>query len=325
MKEYFQSIAQAFFLDRALFGVGLLGLVLTLDPQAFLAALYCSLVGFAHSISYSTPKVLKQFGLLTINGFFFGLAMSHIFEPSTSFYICVLVGSFGLPFFVKASYEVLQHWKLSPFIFPYIVLVWLFYLSAPGLSLVENTKAWPIIHTPLAGLHLVWPLWLRLLDATFLSTGRLLFLPDAAFGMAVILMLFVFSFRRAVYFLVGTGSALMIAYLLSGESFAWEYGYFSYSAGLVGLGLASFPQRHSWRTILIFCCFSCFITIASDRFLANLALPILSLPYVLTMWLAVLSRVPRINLSWAPDQRGTLASIRTIETPVRKESNEKAA
>ncbi|OFY98817.1 MAG: hypothetical protein A2070_10425 [Bdellovibrionales bacterium GWC1_52_8] len=303
IQEYLSGIANAFFLDHPLFGAGLLLLVSAFDFRAFLIALYSSLLGYAFSRNYSTPKVLKHYGLISLNGFFFGLAMAHFFESSVTLYLCVLLGSLALPYFVKASHEVLQHWKLSPFIFPYIAVVWIFWLSAPGFSLTLNPQAWPPEIAALPGLHTAWGLPLRLADALFLSAGRLLFIPNASFGLAATALLFVFSPRRAIYFIAGTGCALLGSYLLSTGAGVWEYGYFSYSAGLVGLGLASFPQKYSWRTIFIFCTFSCFITIAADQFLKRIGLPALSLPYVLTLWLAILSRVPRISLSWAPDQR----------------------
>jgi urea transporter len=51
--------------------------------------------------------------------------------------------------------------------------------------------------------------------------------------------------------------------------------------------------------ILLFCLLSVFMTLASIQLFSNLNLPVLSLPYVLTIWLALLSRTPRYNLSWA--------------------------
>ena len=96
---------------------------------------------------------------------------------------------------------------------------------------------------------------------------------------------------RAILFpgdIVGSRLAL----LMSGESSAWEYGFFSYCGGLVGLALASSPEKFNWRTILMLSVLSCFLTIAADQFLRGVNLPVLSLPYVLSMWIAVLSRVP---------------------------------
>ena len=68
----------------------------------------------------------------------------------------------------------------------------------------------------------------------------------------------------------------------------------------MGLGLAARPEKIGWPTILLYCGLSCFLTLAADRLLGVLHLPVLSLPYVLAMWMAVLSRTPRVNLAWAP-------------------------
>jgi urea transporter len=74
---------------------------------------------------------------------------------------------------------------------------------------------------------------------------------------------------------------------------------YTYCAGLVGLGLGSFAERFSAKTILLFCLFSFFITLALSQLFAKFNIPILNLPYVITMWIAILSRVPRLNVSWS--------------------------
>jgi urea transporter len=136
-------------------------------------------------------------------------------------------------------------------------------------------------------------------DAIFRSIGRLLFFPNSAFGIWILALVTVFSPRRGFFLFAGTLIATGLACQLTRGSFAWEYGFFSYSAGLVGLGLASLPEKINWKTIFLVCVLSCFLTIAVDRLFRAANLPVLSLPYVLSMWVALLSRIPRVNMSWS--------------------------
>jgi len=131
-----------------------------------------------------------------------------------------------------------------------------------------------------------------------IGMGRLFFLPNPYYGYAILILITVFSPRRGFYFLLGTLAATLVAYGVSGGGVAWEYGYFSYCAGLVGLGLAAMPEKYHWRTILLFCVISLFLTLAIDNLLKGVGVPVLSLPYVLTFWTALLSRVPRLNVNW---------------------------
>lgn len=318
--EFFKAISQTFFFQDARFGAMVLLLFLAFNPYAFGCALIASLIGYAHSVRYSTPKVLRDTGLISINGFFFGIAMASLYQPSPSFFVSLLLGAICIPSLTKAAFEVLQHWKLSPYITPYILAVWLIWLSARGAALElpvapallpQSLAQWPSLHPD-------WDLSLRVVWSIFLGTGRLLFIPDAVFGFSVWLLVMLFSLRRALYFILGTALATTITLLLGSHSVLWEYGLSNYSAGLVGLALASSPERFSWRRILFFCMLSALVTTALEELLRPQQLPVLSLPYVLTLWLAVLSRVPRLSVSWAPRHSAVVAKRPRAEIPLKQ-------
>jgi len=299
-KEYLESMSQALFFRNAYFGLALIALSTAFKPEFFLCGIGASLVGYGYSILYRTPKILKQTGLMTINGFFFGIALASLFHPTPAFFFCLTVGALALPLVTKASYEVLQHWKLTPLIVPYIIAVWVLYLAADGISLSPNFKAWPLENSLLAEFFPGSDVWLQLIWSIFYSMGQIFFFKSSDFGLCLLLLITAFSPRRGFFFLLGTALATLVFYQISQGALSWQYGFFSASAGLVGLGLASLPEKFSWRTILLFCVLSLFLTLALERFLGGFRLPILSFPYVLTFWFALLSRVPRLNVSWAP-------------------------
>lgn len=299
-KDYFEGLSQVLFLKNAVLGFLFLSTCLLFKPEVFLCGLLASGVGYAYASMQRTPKILKQTGLLTINGFFFGIAMAALFQQTPQFYICLLVGAAAIPLVTKASFEVLQHWKLTPLIIPYILAIWVLFLCADGIGLRHDPSLWGGPYTLLPLDYPSTENWFQLFQSTFVSIGTIFFFQNMEFGMSLFLLISIFCPRRGIFFLMGTVLAVAVFYQLTEGQNMWHQGFFSYSAGLVGLGLASLPEKFSWRTILLFCVLSLFITLALNRLLTGFALPLLSLPYVLTFWFALLSRVPRLNVSWAP-------------------------
>jgi urea transporter len=298
VRDFLRGASQAFFLENAWFGAALLAVLAVFGPRMLIYGAACAAMNYILSVRYSTPRPLKGGGLITINGFFFGISMAALFETSPSFHFALIVGALMVPLVTKATYEVLGHWKLSPFVFPYILTVWIMWLCSSQMGLAINAHAWSDWVSPPTGIRSDVDLQ-HVVDAILLSLGRMVFLPNAAFGAAILGLVTVFSPRRGAFLLLGVSVATLAGILLSPGT-PWDAGYFSYSAGLVGLGLAASAERFAIRTILLLSVFSSFLTLALFKLLSGLGLPALSLPYVATMWLAALSRVPRLSLSWAP-------------------------
>jgi urea transporter len=299
--EYLRAVSQTLFFRNAGFGFGLLVLFLIFDRTLFLYGFVGSVIGYGYSVTYSTPKVLRDWGLITVNGLFFGISMASLFAPSPALAVCLILGALSIPLVTKAAFEVLQHWKLSPFVLPYILSAWVFWLCARGAAVELRPQQWPEVIATLPHFQSHYSngsLPAQLMISALMGMGRLLFIPNPVFGLSLLILIAAFSPGRGLYFSLGTVAATVAAFLISTGSASWEYGYFSYSAGLVGLGLASFPEKFAARTILLFCMISCFLTIASEQLLGSLHLPSLSIPYVVTLWLGALSRVPRVSVNW---------------------------
>jgi len=316
-KEYFESMSQSLFFRNAFVGAAMLAIAVLFKPEVFLWGVFASFIGFGYSILRRTPKVLRWTGLLPVNGFFFGVSMATLFHQNTAFYMTLMIGALALPLLTKAAFEVLQHWKLTPLIAPYIFVVWVLYLCGDSVALQYDAKLFSVqtfslpfslpfdlasylpamleLPAQLGFLHAAG----EILNSVLVSIGRIFFLQNAAFGACILLLVSLFSPRRGLFFALGTLLATIVFYQLTSGQTLLSDGNFSYSAGLVGLGLASLPEKFSWRTISIFCVFSLFLTLALSRLLIHASLPLLSLPYVLTFWLALLSQVPRLNVSWA--------------------------
>ncbi len=300
--QYFEATSQSLFFRNSYFGFLMLALLAFFSTETMLCGLSASLIGYIHSTRVSTPKILKQTGLLTINGLFFGIAFASYFRFTPQFYFCLLIGSLLLPIFTKACFEVLQHWKLSPLIGPYILTVWLFFLGARGLALEPVTRSWSNLPSLSNLMGVQAPVEIQLLESVFFSLGEIFFVRDSLFGISLLLLVSLFSARRGFYFLLGTALSTVIHFAISEGSFSWNFGFFSCSAGLVSLGLAAMLEKYSWHTVVFYSVVSLFLTMALAQLLNHFNLPILSLPFVLTFTLAELSRSPRLNVQWAPTQ-----------------------
>lgn len=295
---FLEDVSQIFFFRSAGVGFGLLVILYYFDRQLFLCGIAGALVGYTYTLNYNAPKILKMSGLITINGFFFGIAMASLFKASPEMLLILLLGALSIPHVTKAVYEILQHWNISVFIFPYIVSIWIICLCGDSLALIPRYDLWPNRISSLPPLHPEWPIGNVFVVATLQSMGRVLFVSNPKFGLAILALITAFSPRRGFYFLAGTFTTIVIACTIS-SGYAWEYGLVSYSAGLVGLGLASLPERVRAKNIIIFSIISCFLTMALQRAFLGTPIPVLSLPFVMSMWFAILSRTPRVNISWA--------------------------
>lgn len=296
--NYLENISNVLFFKNSYFGILFLSLAIFFDPHLATSGIFASLVGYYFSQRNRTPKTLRDAGLLTINGFFFGIAMASLFPVSPQYYFLLVVGSLAVPLATLAANEILQHWKLSPFIISYILVVWVLYLSAHAISLETSTthgaSSSPVVMELFASPFLA----VRFVTSVFMGMGYLFFLPSPIFGLAILLLITAFSPRRGFYFLIGTVVATLTAFFMAGHD-GGDFQKYTYSAGLIGLGLASWPEKFNYKMILLYCLLSVFVTLAAVQLFSNFDLPVLSLPYVLTIWLALLSRTPRYNLSWA--------------------------
>lgn len=297
--DYFENISNVLFFKNAYFGLAFLAAAVIFDPHIALSGVFASLVGYYFSRKNRTPKILRDAGLLTINGFFFGIAMASLFPDSLQFYALLLVGSLAVPLATLAANEILQHWKLSPFIISYILVVWVLYLSARAVAMDTSAHHWAEAAPWVANLFNSPYLAVRFLTSVLMGMGYLFFLPNPLFGLTILILISLFSPRRGFYFFVGTAVATLAAYALISPHANVDFEKYTYSAGLIGIGLASWPDKFNYRMILLFCLLSVFMTLAAIQLFNSLHLPVLSLPYVLTIWLALLSRTPRYNLSWA--------------------------
>jgi urea transporter len=297
--DYLRAISQAFFLDDARFGFALLILLLWINPPALISALIASISAYAYSVQVRTPRILKAYGIITINGFFLGLALAHFFVGSVYLYFFVILAALGVAFVVKAAQEVLQHWKLTPLIAPYILVVWTAWLCRKGFPLQLRQEGLAQGVPWLQGDESLLGTLAQLSWASLQSTARVLFVDDAIFGLTVLGLLTLFSPRRGGFFLLGTWIGTFSAFVFLGGQIPNLHGIYGFSAGLVGIGLASSPERIRFATIAFFCAISSLVMFAMAQLLGRADLPVLSLPYVVTLWLAALSRTPRVSVSWA--------------------------
>ena len=300
IKDYLENISNILFFKKAYFGLAFLAIFVGFSPHLAISGIFASLVGYTFSVKNSTPKLLRDAGLLTLNGFFLGIAMASLFPDSPQFYFFLLIGALSVPLVTLATHEILQHWKLSPFIISYIIVVWVLFLSARAISM--DLLLYPALDSsPFVDQLFNSPyLAVRFAAAVLTSMGYLFFLPNPIFGLCILALVSFFGPRQGFYFLLGTSVATFAAFLLSSQQLTIiDFDKYTYSAGLIGIGLAAWPEKFSYRTITLFCTISVIVTLALVHLLSKFDLPALSLPYVLTIWLALLSRTPRYNIKWA--------------------------
>jgi urea transporter len=297
-RGFFRALSHSLFLDNARFGLALLALLWAFDRPLAICGTLAAVIG--HFRSERDTK------LVTANCFFFGLGMGSLFLPSASFYFSLIVGALLLPIATRALVKILRQWRLDPLLFPSIIATWVFWLCGRGAGFISRPGPLPAELIELPPLHPDWSFTARFFWSACESAGRIFFLPSGRFGLALLLLTAAFSPRRGFFLFLATLVAALTTYFLATHAYVWEYGAFSASAGL--FALAALSQKFGARRILVFSVFSAFLALASEEFLKGIGLPPLVLPYVLTAWLAILSRVPSFahlrRLRWASLREG---------------------
>lgn len=289
---YLRSLGQAFYLDQVLFGAFLLLWVALFQWQAFLFAFGASFLSFWLSYPKSISKILRDSGLIPVNAFFLGLALANHFQPSLALVLLVLLGAVAVPILTCAVFEITQHWRLSPYLLPYVLLYWMSELVVRGLP--EQTRPELIeasFHGRDGGVTSFW-------DLSGHSLGSVLFMNQANFGLGLAALLLCFDFRRGFYFLSGAIVGALLLTVLGVPDSGLVF-----NAGLVGIALASFYERFHPKRIFLFIALAVFIGLGTREFLQTPRLEVLSLPYIFTLWIAQLSLEPRLVLGWKSVQK----------------------
>jgi urea transporter len=286
-------------------------LALLLAPLHALAGL----LGFASarvtSRLLSPENTYLKLGLPQGAGLLAGLALS-VFLPSRPvlFFFVVLAGIFA-GVLLHAVYPLLGRQGLPGLAFAFVIASWVMLATLPALgfpmSPLEAKLSLPVYTLRLEG-YLAGMIGISV-KSYLTSFGSLLFLPTLSTGILVVIGLLIGSRITGLAMICGGAIGVLMLHSLSGQ---WlpptSFGLIAFNAiltagALSGIFLVLTPASLLYSLLAVIV--SVLLTSSLNHLLMPVALPVLAMPFTLTVWLFLLplrkGMLDRARLNiWAP-------------------------
>ncbi len=294
IRKTFEIFSQSFFIKNAYFGAWILFSICLISPgHALLGVIGALLSGFVTRLSQdSQPWELRDFGIIPLNGFFYGLLFASYFVGDPESISLLILGSLLIPSVVRSLHFTLQGIKLPVLILPSLLLFLL-------MALIQGDHLRSSLIEVEGGLNLRLsgsdPL--SILKSLLQALGWWFFIPDYRLGALLSAGLLVARPRLLMIGFFGVSLAMGIGWALFPENRSQELSQLAFSSGVVALGLASFPQKVRLIRIGIASVFACLLSALWQQKFLGFGLPFVSLPYIISMWGALLSLRPSVRIS----------------------------
>lgn len=291
-----KSISQVLFLENVvsgliiLFGIALANYQLAII--AFLSGLLGSLVAYICGIS--EERIEK--GLYGFNSVLTGMALFIFLEGPTKWLISLIFAAFTT-FVTAALNQQLKKVALPAYTLPFIVTTWIVLLASYYLA---NLQISPTL-TPSSLLNLQAFIHTQPTDlnGVLIGIGQV-FLQENFWTSGLILIAIFWADRRlGLWALSGSLLGFLIGSLLGAATTMLETGLYGYNAVLAIMALALYQETDfsfkvgtrflaAMTTVLISACFNVLFT--------PYGLPILTFPFVLTVWLFLVAKKELVKI-----------------------------
>jgi len=294
LRKTFEIFSQSFFIKNAYLGAWILFVIGIISPgHAIFGVIGALLSGVVSRLSQdSQPWELREFGIIPLNGFFYGLLFASYFTGDPESISLFILGSLLIPSVARSLHFTLQGIKLPVLILPSLLLFLL-------MALMQGDHLRSSLIEVGGGLNLRLnssdPL--SVLKSLFQALGWWFFIPDYRLGALLSIGLLAVRPRLLISGFFGMMIAMAMGWALLPGHRSQELSQLAFSSGVVALGLASFPQKVRLIRIGIASVFACLLSALWQQKLFGFGLPFVSLPYIISMWGALLSLRPSVRLS----------------------------
>ncbi|MBQ0768900.1 MAG: urea transporter [Bizionia sp.] len=278
------AVTGFFFLLGALYSSWLMAIGL------LIATVTGSVVGYF--LSTKNYKALNQ-GLYGFNAALLGIIIVYKYGLSLESILCI-IGASVLATLVM-HFAIIK--KLPVFTFPFVVLSWVvvsFVNTANFMPLVEHPTAQEIfLQEPIADffeetLEQVGIEYDDIDDDLIFSTygfGQVMFQGSLIAGLLFLMGVYVNNPIAALYGIFASILAITVSHLLNSPASSVDTGMFSFNAVLCALAFAGTRHRDGFWVVV-----STVVTVIIDDYLIRIGVPPYTFPFVVTMWLLLLTR-----------------------------------
>ncbi len=302
------SYSQVLFSDSTLLGALLLALTF-LYPLQGLAGLACCLISIVAVLAMGIPSEKVESGYHGLNGMLVGLALGLFFSFNLAFLvILVLAGALVAVVAVVIKNFLGSLTGLPAMSLPFVTVTILIFLAVRGFANLEISIA-PISLARWLDVFALPPF----LDTFFRSLGATLFQVSSLAGMIIFVILVCFSRISALLSLVGFASGAAVYLSLGGSLAEVSSDFIGFNFILVAVAIGGVFLVPAWPAYLlaaVAAAVSALVAAGSHQILSSFGVPVLALPYNLTVILFVYalkfnSRHPSLQLVsllvWRPE------------------------
>lgn len=285
------SAAQVLFQEKSLTGALILLTFFYKSPtQAIFAITAAATANIAAIITKLNKSEIKK-GLHGYNSILIGLFISITFKASPYSLILLIIASILCVPLSQVIKGFLSSFKLPLLTAPFILLSWGSYLVGKLIELATYPQTSPVSLTqnPLLMFNFI-----GLASTMFKGVGQIMLQDSVTAGLLFSIAIAVVSFRGMAYTVAGSlfGSLISVTY---GEPLnIISAGICGYNPALGSLAIGMVYKAKSWCSNMLWgvaCIVICtFITTLLKTSFSRIDIPILTLPFVLAVWLILLTR-----------------------------------
>ncbi|MFD2764976.1 urea transporter [Micromonospora eburnea] len=231
-------------------------------------------------------------GLFGFSPLLTGIGVLLFLRGGALLWLLVVFGAAATTITTLALTPVTRTWGLLPFTFPFVLTTWAVLMGAYQFAAV--TVATPG-RPALPGTTHVAPASpvADVVPGMIEGIAQVYLIPSAVAGAIIVLALAVNSLRAALFAIIGTVVATLVAIWYEAGASAVDAGLWDFNAVLTAIALGAVSYRPTLAAIL-YTLFgiiaTVFVQAALTTVLEPLAIPTLTAPFVITTWLFLLGK-----------------------------------
>jgi len=272
------------------------------QPGIGLGAVVALAVATTTAMLLDVDEASLRQGLFGFNGVLVGAAVPTFLATSPAMLVILVIGAAVSTVVMLAVSNVMKTWGTPALTFPFVLTTWFLVLGAYSFGHLPIAAMGPPT-LPLLAVAPSAPIApLELLQAWLKGPAQVFLINNWISGVLVVLGLLVSSRWAALFALVGSAVALLVALGLGATAASIDAGLFGFSPVLTAVALGCVFYKPSWRVAgfaLLGTVFTVLVQGAMDAAVAPLGIPTFTAPFVFATWLFLL---PKAKLAPHPHQ-----------------------
>ncbi|MEU9509165.1 urea transporter [Micromonospora sp. NPDC048170] len=262
------------------------------QPRVFGGAVLGLVVGTATALALRVDRTSLRQGLFGFSPLLTGIAVPTFLDDRPLMWLYLVLGAMATTVVTLALNAVFKTWGLTAFTFPFVLTTWVLLMAAyqfDRFTVLTNAKPmFPGEGTSTGG-SFDWdlvPTFLRGISQVYLTNSWVS-------GLIIVVALLVNSRWSALFAVVGTVGATLLALWFGADGASLDKGLYGFNAVLTAIAVGAVMHRPG-ALVTAYTLFgivlTLFVQMALATVLTPLAIPVLTGPFNIATWLLLLPK-----------------------------------